>query len=110
MVHKIAVLPGDGIGPEITEQAVRVLRALDIDLDLDTAPVGGAAYDVAGQPLPEATLRLARQSDAILFGAVGDWKYDKLDRELRSEQATMGLRQALGLFADRKSTRLNSSH
>src|SRR3546814_701853 len=100
MVHKIAVLPGDGIGPEITEQAVRVLRALDIDLDLDTAPVGGAAYDVAGQPLPEATLRLARQSDAILFGAVGDWKYDKLDRELRPEQAILGLRQALGLFAN----------
>jgi 3-isopropylmalate dehydrogenase len=100
MTHEIAVLPGDGIGPEITEQAVRVLRALPIDLVLDTAPVGGAAYDAAGKPLPDATLRLAKESDAILFGAVGDWKYDKLERQLRPEQAILGLRQALGLFAN----------
>lgn len=100
MTHKIAVLPGDGIGPEIIEQAVRVLRALPIDLDLDTVPVGGAAYDAAGKPLPDATLQLAKQSDAILFGAVGDWKYDKLERHLRPEQAILGLRQALGLFAN----------
>jgi len=100
MVHKIAVLPGDGIGPEITEQAVRVLKALDIDLDLTIAPVGGAAYDAAGHPLPAATLDLARQAEAILFGAVGDWKYDKLPRELRPEQAILGLRKNLGLFAN----------
>ena len=100
MTKKIAVLPGDGIGPEITEQAVRVLGALDLDLELDTAPVGGAAYDLHGHPLPPETLKLAQESDAILFGAVGDWKYDKLARELRPEQAILGLRKALGLFAN----------
>src|SRR5690606_36345152 len=100
MTHKIAVLPGDGIGPEITEQAVRVLTALDLDLDLQTQPVGGAAYDVHGHPLPPVVLDLAKNSDAILFGAVGDWKYDTLARELRPEQAILGLRKALGLFAN----------
>ncbi|MFA5662767.1 3-isopropylmalate dehydrogenase [Castellaniella sp.] len=100
MTVRIAVLPGDGIGPEITAQAVRVLEALDLGLDLQQAPVGGAAYDVAGHPLPDATLELARSADAILFGAVGDWKYDQLDRALRPEQAVLGLRKALGLFAN----------
>lgn len=99
-MHQIAVLPGDGIGPEITEQAVRVLTALDLPLDLQTQPVGGAAYAASGHPLPEATLQLAKQSRAILFGAVGDWKYDKLERHLRPEQAILGLRKALGLFAN----------
>lgn len=98
--YKIAVLPGDGIGPEITEQAVRVLSALPIDLELKTAPVGGAAYDSDGHPLPPATLELAQNSHAILFGAVGDWKYDKLERALRPEQAILGLRKAMGLFAN----------
>lgn len=100
MSYKIAVLPGDGIGPEITEQAVRVLGALKLDLTLETAPVGGAAYEASGHPLPENTLNLAKSSSAILFGAVGDWKYDKLARELRPEQAILGLRKALGLFAN----------
>lgn len=100
MTHKIAVLPGDGIGPEITEQAVRVLKALGIDFQLDTAPVGGAAYEAKGHPLPESTLELAKNSSAVLFGAVGDWKYDKLERHLRPEQAILGLRKALGLFAN----------
>ena len=100
MTHKIAVLPGDGIGPEITEQAVRVLRALDLDLDLQAAPVGGAAFDAQEHPLPASTLELAKSSAAILFGAVGDWKYDALPRELRPEQAILGLRKALGLFAN----------
>ncbi|HLU18678.1 MAG TPA: 3-isopropylmalate dehydrogenase [Pusillimonas sp.] len=100
MTHKIAVLPGDGIGPEITEQATRVLRALDLDLDLQTMPVGGAAYDQFGHPLPPQVLELAKSADAILFGAVGDWKYDSLARELRPEQAILGLRKALGLFAN----------
>ena len=100
MSHKIAVLPGDGIGPEITEQAVRVLRALDLDLEIQTANVGGAAYDSDGHPLPAATLELAKQSAAVLFGAVGDWKYDSLAREFRPEQAILGLRKALGLFAN----------
>ncbi|HUG58485.1 MAG TPA: 3-isopropylmalate dehydrogenase [Candidimonas sp.] len=100
MTHKIAVLPGDGIGTEITEQAVRVLTALGLDLELNTAPVGGAAFDAHGHPLPPATLELAKNSDAILFGAVGDWKYDSLAREFRPEQAILGLRKALGLFAN----------
>ena len=97
---KIAVLPGDGIGPEIVDEAVKVLKALDLRFELETAPVGGAAYEVAGHPLPESTLNLAKSADAILFGAVGDWKYDKLDRPLRPEQAILGLRKHLGLFAN----------
>ena len=97
---KIAVLPGDGIGPEIVAQAVRVLNALGPQFDLETAPVGGAAYDISGHPLPPATLDLARNADAILFGAVGDWKYDTLARELRPEQAILGLRKHLELFAN----------
>ncbi|UJB66758.1 3-isopropylmalate dehydrogenase [Acidovorax sp. YS12] len=97
---KIAVLPGDGIGTEIVAEAVKVLNALDLKFEMETAPVGGAAYEAAGHPLPEATLKLAKEADAILFGAVGDWKYDTLDRPLRPEQAILGLRKALGLFAN----------
>lgn len=97
---KIAVLPGDGIGPEIVAEAVKVLNALDLNLEMETAPVGGAAYEAAGHPLPEATLKLAMESDAVLFGAVGDWKYDTLERRLRPEQAILGLRKAMGLFAN----------
>lgn len=100
MRHRIAVLPGDGIGPEIIEQALRVLRALDLDLELESAPVGGAAYDLHGHPLPPASLELAKSASAVLFGAVGDWKYDSLERALRPEQAVLGLRRALGLFAN----------
>ena len=97
---KIAVLAGDGIGPEITAQAVRVLRALDLKFDMEEAPVGGAGYRALGHPLPDSTLELARQSDAILFGAVGDFSLDTLPRELRPEQAILGLRKALNLFAN----------
>ena len=97
---KIAVLPGDGIGPEIVAEAVKVLNALDLNLEMETAPVGGAAYEAAGHPLPESTLKLAMESDAVLFGAVGDWKYDTLDRPLRPEQAILGLRKHMGLFAN----------
>jgi 3-isopropylmalate dehydrogenase len=97
---KIAVLPGDGIGTEIIAQAVRVLRALELKLELEEAPVGGAAYEAHGHPLPEATLKLAQAADAVLFGAVGDWKYDKLERALRPEQAILGLRKHLSLFAN----------
>jgi len=96
----IAILPGDGIGPEIVTEAVKVLNALDLKFEMQTAPVGGAAYEAAGHPLPEATLNLAKAADAILFGAVGDWKYDTLERALRPEQAILGLRKALGLFAN----------
>jgi 3-isopropylmalate dehydrogenase len=97
---KIAVLPGDGIGTEIVAEAVKVLNALDLKLEMETALVGGAAYEAHGHPLPEATLKLAREADAVLFGAVGDWKYDKLERALRPEQAILGLRKNLGLFAN----------
>ena len=97
---KIALLPGDGIGPEIMAEAVKVLNALDLQLETETAPVGGAAYEAAGHPLPEGTLALAKAADAILFGAVGDWKYDKLERQFRPEQAILGLRKHLGLFAN----------
>jgi len=97
---KIAVLPGDGIGTEIVAEAIRVLDVLDLDFEMETALVGGAAYDAHGHPLPEATLKLAKEADAVLFGAVGDWKYDTLDRPLRPEQAILGLRKNLGLFAN----------
>jgi 3-isopropylmalate dehydrogenase len=97
---KIAVLPGDGIGPEIMNEAVKVLKALGLSLEMEWADVGGAAYESSGHPLPETTLNLAKAADAVLFGAVGDWKYDKLDRPLRPEQAILGLRKNLGLFAN----------
>ncbi|HTH79050.1 MAG TPA: 3-isopropylmalate dehydrogenase [Ramlibacter sp.] len=97
---KIAVLPGDGIGTEIVAEAVKVLNVLDLEFEMETALVGGAAYEALGHPLPDATLKLAKESDAILFGAVGDWKYDKLERALRPEQAILGLRKNLGLFAN----------
>ncbi len=97
---KIAVLPGDGIGTEIVAEAVKVLKVLDLDLTLETALVGGAAFEAHGHPLPESTLQLAMASDAVLFGAVGDWKYDTLDRPLRPEQAILGLRKNMGLFAN----------
>jgi 3-isopropylmalate dehydrogenase len=97
---KIAVLPGDGIGTEIVAQAVNVLQALDLQFEMEPALVGGAAYEAHGHPLPESTLKLAKESDAVLFGAVGDWKYDTLERPLRPEQAILGLRKNLGLFAN----------
>ncbi len=100
MVMKIAVLPGDGIGPEIVTEAVKVLKVLDLPFQLDEAKVGGAAFDAHGHPLPEHTLKLAMESDAVLFGSVGDWKYDKLERHLRPEQAILGLRKNMGLFAN----------
>ena len=97
---KIAILPGDGIGTEIVAQAVRVLGVLDLHFETEQALVGGAAYEAHGHPLPESTLRLAQAADAVLFGAVGDWKYDTLERALRPEQAILGLRKSLGLFAN----------
>jgi len=97
---KIAVLPGDGIGTEIVAEAVKVLQALGLKFEMEQALVGGAAYDAHGHPLPESTLKLAMAADAVLFGAVGDWKYDKLDRPLRPEQAILGLRKHMGLFAN----------
>ena len=83
---KIAILPGDGIGTEIVREAERVLGALDLRFETERAPVGGTAYEAHGHPLPDATLALAKAADAVLFGAVGDWKYDTLPRALRPEQ------------------------
>ncbi|MEN9868670.1 MAG: 3-isopropylmalate dehydrogenase [Pseudomonadota bacterium] len=97
---KIAVLPGDGIGPEIVAEALKVLQALGESFEIESAEVGGAAYAAHGHPLPESTLNLAKAADAVLFGAVGDWKYDTLERSLRPEQAILGLRKNLNLFAN----------
>lgn len=104
MTIKIAILPGDGIGPEVTAAAMQVLERLRKDcglkIEMESAPVGGAAYDLNKHPLPDATLTLAKQADAILLGAVGGTQYDNLPRELRPERALLGLRAALHLFAN----------
>ena len=98
---KLAILPGDGIGPEIVAQAVKVLKALNIkDLIMTEAPIGGAGYEAFGDPLPNSTLQLAKDSDAVLLGAVGDWKYDKLERHLRPERGLLRIRKELNLFAN----------
>ncbi len=97
----VALLPGDGIGPEVIAQAKRVLDTLAIPgMTFEEAPVGGAAYKATGHPLPPATLELAKRADAILFGAVGDPDCDALERHLRPEQAILGLRKELALFAN----------
>ena len=104
---KIAVFAGDGIGPEVTREAVRVLKALDLnELELIDGDVGAAAYRKHGHPLPPATLDIARACDAILFGAVGDFDCDHLERHLRPEQAILGLRKELGLFANLRPAKL----
>ncbi len=93
-------MPGDGIGPEIVAQAVKVLNALNLNIEMTEAPIGGAGYEAAGDPLPDATLKLAKESDAVLLGAVGDWKYDKLERHLRPERGLLRIRKELNLFAN----------
>ncbi|GGC10099.1 3-isopropylmalate dehydrogenase [Novosphingobium endophyticum] len=104
---RIAVFAGDGIGPEVTEQAVRVLEKLGLPgLELVEGDVGGMAYRKHGHPLPQATLDIARGADAILFGAVGDFSCDNLERHLRPEQAILGLRKELGLFANLRPARV----
>lgn len=100
---KIAVLPGDGIGPEIVVQAVKVLKVLSGDglkIEMEEAPIGGAGYDAAGDPLPAATLKLAQDADAVLLGAVGGWNYDTLPRPMRPEQGLLRIRKGLNLFAN----------
>lgn len=100
---KIALLAGDGIGPEITAAAVKVIEALrreGLPVDYEHAAIGGAAYDALGHPLPPATLSLAQSADAILLGAVGGPQYDRLPRQLRPERALLGIRKALNLFAN----------
>jgi 3-isopropylmalate dehydrogenase len=100
---KIAVLPGDGIGPEIVAQAVKVMEALRSDglaIEMEYAHIGGAGYDAAGDPFPPATEKLAKESDAILLGAVGGYQYDNLPRPQRPEQGLLRIRKGLGLFAN----------
>ncbi|HET8808079.1 MAG TPA: 3-isopropylmalate dehydrogenase [Methylophaga sp.] len=103
MTQKIAVLAGDGIGPEIVVEAVKVLNALQqdgLDISLEEGLIGGAAYDETGSPLPTETLTLAKQSDAILLGAVGGYKWESLDISVRPEKGLLGIRSELGLFAN----------
>lgn len=97
---KICVLPGDGIGPEIMAEAVRVIQALDLKFEMEEALLGGAAVDASGDPYPEATRKLARAADAVLLGAVGGPKWDALSREQRPERGLLGIRKDLGLFAN----------
>ncbi len=100
----IALFPGDGIGPEVVREAVKILQILGsklgLKLSLKEAPVGGAGYDASGHPLPKESLELARQADAVLLGAVGGPKWEKLDFSLRPERALLGLRSSLGLYAN----------
>ena len=103
MTKKIAVLPGDGIGQEIVAEAVKVIEALKVhglDVEMEEGLVGGSAYDETGSPLPEATLKLAKESDAILLGAVGGYKWESLDIAVRPEKGLLGLRAELDLFAN----------
>jgi 3-isopropylmalate dehydrogenase len=103
MTKRVLVLPGDGIGPEIVAEAVKVLDKLvgeGLDIELDEGLVGGAAYDATGNPLPEATLDMAREADAILLGAVGGYKWESLDISVRPEKGLLGLRSELGLFSN----------
>ncbi len=104
MTKKIAVLPGDGIGPEIVREAVKVLDALKsrhgLDIEMEYGTIGGAGYDAEGDPLPDSTLKLAKAADAILLGAVGGPQYDKLDRPLRPERGLLRIRKELNLFAN----------
>jgi 3-isopropylmalate dehydrogenase len=107
---KIALLPGDGIGPEIVAEAAKLLERLRRDglpIETETAPIGGAGYDAAGQPLPDATLKLAQAADAAVMGAVGGPKYDALPRHLRPEQGLLAIRKSLGLFANLRPARLH---
>ncbi len=101
MPHKIAVLAGDGIGPEVVAEALLVLQALDLDLEFESALIGGAAFEDGGHPLPPSTLDLCRSADAVLLGAVGGPKWDQLPIDLRPEVgALLPLRSELNLFAN----------
>lgn len=103
-MSKVLVLPGDGIGPEIVNEAVKVLNVakqkFGLDVELDEALVGGAAVDAEGDPLPEGTLEKARAADAILFGSIGGPKWDTIERDKRPERGLLRLRSSLGLFAN----------
>ncbi|VAX32647.1 3-isopropylmalate dehydrogenase [hydrothermal vent metagenome] len=101
---KIALLPGDGIGPEVIQEAVKILNIvgskLNLTLDTEQVPVGGAGYEATGHPLPEESLATAKNADAVLLGAVGGPKWENLDFSLRPERALLGLRKSLQLFAN----------
>ena len=105
-VYKIALLPGDGVGSEIIDEGVKVLKAVEqkykgeISFEFEKALIGGCAYDVYKTPLPQSTIDLAKNADAVYLGAVGDWKYDALPPELRPEKALLGIRKELNLFAN----------
>lgn len=103
-MYKIAVLKGDGIGPEVVNEAIKVLEACgkvyDIKFQFEEALIGGCAYDKFGKPLPDDTIKLAKASDAVLLGAVGDWKYDTLPPDVRPERALLGIRKELNLYAN----------
>lgn len=104
MTNKIAVLAGDGIGPEIVAEAVKIIHCLQQDFgfnaELETAAIGGAGYDQSGKPLPDETLAVCEQADAVLFGAIGGPQYDDLERELRPEKGLLNLRSSLSLFSN----------
>ena len=106
MVYKIAVLSGDGVGPEIIQEGVKVLKAVqekyqgEINFEYEHALIGGCAYDEYKTPLPDSTIELTKKSDAVFLGAVGDWKYDTLPPQVRPEKALLGIRKALNLFAN----------
>ena len=104
MAYKIAILPGDGIGPEIINEAEKLLHCLQqdfgFDMELESAAIGGAGFDAVGHPLPEASLALCQQADAILLGSVGGPQYESLDRDLRPERGLLGLRASLELFSN----------
>ena len=104
MTYKIAVLAGDGIGPEIVAEAVKIIHCLQqdfgFDTELETAAIGGAGYDQSGKPLPDETLALCEQADAVLFGSIGGPQYDNLERELRPEKGLLDLRSSLTLFSN----------
>lgn len=102
--YKIALLEGDGIGPEVIAEGVKALNAVGkkfgIEFEYEKALIGGCAYDKTGTPLPDETVSLAKSADAVFLGAVGDWKYDTLPPEVRPEKALLGIRKALNLFAN----------
>ena len=104
MTQKILILPGDGIGQEIIGEAVKLIKLLiseyGLKVEMEDALVGGTAYDATGKPLPDETLKLAKEADAVLLGAVGGYKWEELDISVRPEKGLLGLRAGLGLFAN----------
>ena len=113
MSKKIVVIPGDGIGAEITDSAVAVLKKAaqkhNIELEFESHQAGGTAYDLCGTPLPDETLNAAKEADAVLFGAVGGPKWDDVDPNLRPEKAVLGLRKGLGLYANLRPVKINDA-